>query len=312
MRNGLVTIVILAVGAYFGAKFYVQRKASEDLDAVLTQVRPFVDVEYEQVVATLGGELRVEGLTIRLPQFDDPLTIESVGVLTPGFLFLLGFDRRELAFPERIGFAVTGLEASADADFMRTLDELHEQQVAGLELTAADRCASTYGMTAAALKRLGYHEIVVDFEAHFRTEGTRLVMEVATEIEDMYAFDVELTLEGVPDPTALARGVRPMLVGARVDYFDRSLNSRLVKHCAEEQVTREDVVAAQLREIQKVAGELGIELDAPLIEPYTDFLLGKRRFTLTSAPPRPIDLTSVSLYKPSDVPNLLNLTAEAG
>jgi hypothetical protein len=55
-----------------------------------------------------------------------------------------------------------------------------------------------------------------------------------------------------------------------------------------------------------------MELDAMLLEPYTDFLLGKQRFTVTSAPPRPVDLTRVSLYKPSDVPNLLNLTAEAG
>jgi hypothetical protein len=31
-----------------------------------------------------------------------------------------------------------------------------------------------------------------------------------------------------------------------------------------------------------------------------------------SAPHKPVDLTTVSLYKPSDVPNLLNLMAEAG
>ena len=103
-----------------------------------------------------------------------------------------------------------------------------------------------------------------------------------------------------------------MLVGARLDYVDRSLNERIVKHCAEQQVTREDVIAAQLREIQAVALDRGIELDPMIIEPYADFLQGKQRFTLTSAPPRPVDLTRVSLYKPSDVPNLLNLTAEAG
>ena len=55
-----------------------------------------------------------------------------------------------------------------------------------------------------------------------------------------------------------------------------------------------------------------MELDELIIQPYTDFLLGKQRFTLTSQPPRPVDLTRLSLYKPSDVPNLLNLTAEAG
>jgi hypothetical protein len=103
-----------------------------------------------------------------------------------------------------------------------------------------------------------------------------------------------------------------MLVNARLDYVDQSLNRRILEHCAEEQVPAADVLAAQLREVQALALRSGMELDAMLMEPYTDFLLGKRRFTLTSAPPKPVDLSRVSLYKPSDVPNLLNLTAEAG
>lgn len=312
MRNLLLAVAVLGVGGYFGAKLYVQHKAERDLDALLTQARPFVDITYGGVVATIRGELRAENVTIHLPQFDDPIAIDSVGVLTPGFLFLLGFDRQELTFPEFLGVEVRGLRTSADADFMRTLDELHAAQAAELELTPADRCAATYGLTPAAMKRLGYHEIVADFNASFRTAGDRLVMQIGADVEDMYAFDAELTLEGVADPTAMARGARPLLVGARLDYFDRSLNGRIAKHCADEQVAHEDVIAAQIREIQNIARQQGVELDAPLIEPYTDFLLGKQRFTLTAAPPKPVDLTRVSLYKPSDVPNLLNLMAESG
>ena len=119
MRNLIVAAAVIGVGGYFGAKFYVQYKAAQDLDAVLTQARPFVDVEYDAVVATLSGELRVEGVTLHMPQFEDAVTIESVGVQTPGFLFLLGFDKRNLEFPERLGVALEGIRVSADADFMR-------------------------------------------------------------------------------------------------------------------------------------------------------------------------------------------------
>jgi hypothetical protein len=312
MRNLLVAAAIIGVGGYFGAKFYVQHKTAEDLDALLAQARPFVDIEYEHVVATIGGELRAENVTIRLPQFDDELTAESIGVVTPGFLFLLGFDRSQLEFPERLGVAIEGLRVSTDADFMRTLDELRDVQVAAIELTPADECASTYGLTPAAMKRFGYHEVVVDLNATFRRAESHLVLEFGADVEDMYAFDVELTFDGLADPTALARGVTPLLVGGRLDYVDQSLNGRIVEHCAEQQVTHEDVLAAQLREVQSLALRSGVELDALLIQPYTDFLLGKQRFTLMSAPPKPVDLSRVSLYKPSDVPNLLNLTAEAG
>jgi hypothetical protein len=312
MRNLLVAAAIVGVGGYFGAKFYVQHKAAEDLDALLAQARPFVDIEYEHVVATIRGELRAENVTIRLPQFDDEIAVESIGIVTPGFLFLLGFDRGRLEFPERLGVAVEGLRVSADADFMRLLDDVRASQTASVELTPADQCASTYGLTPAALKRFGYHEVVLDLDTTIRRAQSHLVVEVGADIEDMYAFDVELTLDGLADPTALARGVQPMLVSARLDYVDQSLNRRILEHCAKEQVPAADVLAAQLREVQALALQNGMELDAMLMEPYTDFLLGKRRFTLTSAPPKPVDLSRVSLYKPSDVPNLLNLTAEAG
>ena len=312
MRNLLVAAVVIGVGGYFGAKFFVQYKAARDLDAVLAQARPFVEVEYKSVVATLGGELRVEGITIQMPKFDDAFTIDSVGVQTPGFLFLLGFDKGELEFPEHLGLELKGRRASVDADFMSTLDDYRAAQRNSIELTPADRCAGTYGMTPVSLKQLGYHELVVDFDARFHREADKLVMEIGAHLEDAYEFGLTATFDGMSDPTELARGARPLLVGGRIDYIDKSLNSRIMKYCAEQQVTAEDVIAAQLREIQVLALDNGMELDAMIIQPYTDFLLGKQRFTITAEPPRPVDLTRISLYKPSDVPNLLNLTAEAG
>jgi hypothetical protein len=312
MRNLLVAIVVIGVGGYFGAKFFVQYKAARDLDAVIAQARPFVDMEYESVVATLGGELRVEGITIHMPRFDDAFTIDSVGVHTPGFLFLLGFDKGELELPDHLGLELKGMRASVDADFMHTLDDYRAAQRDAIELTPADRCAGTYGLTPVSLKRLGYHELVVDFNASFRREADKLVMELGAHVENAYEFDLTATFDGMSDPTELARGARPLLVGGRIDYIDKSLNSRIMKYCAEQQVTAGDVIAAQLREIETLARDNGMELDAMITQPYTDFLLGKQRFTIMAEPTRPVDLTRISLYKPSDVPNLLNLTAEAG
>jgi hypothetical protein len=311
MRNLLVALLVIGVGGYFGAKFYVQHKTAQDLDAVLAQARPTVDIAYENVVATLSGELRVEGVTIHVPQFTDAVTVESVALQTPGFLFLLGFDQRKLEMPERLGVALTGVRMSADSDFMRELDVAQATKARAVELTPADKCATSYGFSPAVLRQLGYHELVVDLNMSFRREGGQLVVSFGADVEDMYDVDVELTLEGISDPTALARGVRPLLVAGRVDYVDQSLNRRIIKYCTELEVTSEDVIAAQLREIQTLAHDNGMELDALILQPYTDFLLGKQRFTLIAQPPRPVDLTQLSLYKPSDVPNLLNLTAEA-
>ena len=312
MRNLLAAAAVIGVGGYFGAKLFIQHKAAQDLDALLEQARPFVEVEYHQVVATLKGELRAEGLTVRIPQFDDALKIDSVGLQTPGFLYLLGFDRRELEMPESLGIAIRGMRMDSDADFMRKLDDYGTARVEAADFTPADQCIGASGLTPVSLKQLGYHELVVDFNASFHREAQHLVLEFGTHVEDAYELDLAVTLDGMADPTALARGAQPLLVKGRLEYVDHSLNGRIIKYCAEQQVGPEDVIAAQLREIEAVARESGMELDAMIIDPYTEFLRGKRRFTLTSAPHRPVDLTTVSLYKPSDVPDLLNLMAEAG
>ena len=312
MRNLLIAVVVLGVGGYFGAKFYVQYKTAKDLDAVLAQARPQVDIRYENVVATMDGELRVEGVTLRVPQFDDELTIDSIGLHTPGFLFLLGFDQTKLEMPERLGVAVTGIRFDVDSAFMRELEQSSAVAARKIELTPADQCATSYGFTPAMLRDLGYHELVVDFRMSFERQGSQLAIAFGADVEDMYDIDVALTLDGVADPTELARGARPLLVGGRVDYVDQSLNRRIIKYCTELDITPEDVLAAQLREAHDLARDSGMELDAMIIQPYTDFLLGKQRFTLIAQPTKPVDLTQLSLYKPSDVPNLLNLTAEAG
>jgi hypothetical protein len=312
MRNLLVAAAVVGVGGYFGAKLFIQHNAAQNLDAVLRQARPFVEVEYERVVATLKGELRAEGLTVRIAEFDDAFTIDSVGLQTPGLLFMLGFDTNDLAMPESLGVEIRGMRADVDADFMRKVDDLGTARVAPGSSTPADQCIGASGLTPVSLKQLGYDKLVMDFNASFRREEQNLVLEFGTLVEDAYELDVAVTLANMADPTALARNARPLLVNGRLDYVDHSLNGRVMKYCADQQVAPEDVIAAQLREIQAVARQSGIELDAMITEPYAEFLRGKRRFTLTSAPIRPVDLTTVGLYKPSDVPNLLNLLAEAG
>ncbi len=56
---------------------------------------------------------------------------------------------------------------------------------------------------------------------------------------------------------------------------------------------------------------MGIEFDEYVIEPYTEFVSGKSRFVITANPVEPISLSQIGLYKASDVPALLDLSAEA-
>jgi hypothetical protein len=308
----LIFAVVVIAGGYFGSKLYVQWKVANDLDAVLEQIRPFADVTYSGVTASMKGELSVDDVTVRFASFADPLRVDAVTLETPGFLYLLGFDRREFSMPERFGVALTGLRASLSADYLQTLYELgaeaQAQPAAGV-LPAV--CTSASGGSPAALRTLGYHDLVMDLRMAFRHDADRLDIELSSHAEEMYDLDLSMKLAGMSDPTALVRGTRPVLVEARMDYVDRSLNDRVLNHCRDAHALEPELVAAaQIEELKTLARGAGMELDGLILDPYSDFLLGKDRFTVTAKPIRPVDLTQLTLYKPSDVPNLLNLMAE--
>lgn len=309
----LVIAVVLAVSGFFGAKLYIQYKVANDLDSVLAQVRPFADVTYDSVTASMNGELSIDGVTVVLPQFKDPIELDALTFETPGFFFLLGLrgDYQELEFPEHLGVTFEGLRAPLDADYLQRFETLALTAQGQAAPTAAEACTTSAGASLAVLRSVGYTDMVMDMRFAFRRTADDLDLEMSMHTEDMYDIDVTAKLAGVSDPSALARGTRPKLIEARLDYTDRSLNAKMMKECTEVHgVPHEQIVAAQLEELQNTAKAYGMELDDMILEPYSEFIAGKERFTLTAKPLRPVDLTQLALYKPSDVPNLLNLMAE--
>ena len=54
----------------------------------------------------------------------------------------------------------------------------------------------------------------------------------------------------------------------------------------------------------------GVAFDEYVMVPYQKFLTGGSKFILTAKPNEPIGLSQIDLYKPEDVPALLNLSAE--
>ena len=60
-----------------------------------------------------------------------------------------------------------------------------------------------------------------------------------------------------------------------------------------------------------MGAEMGIEFDEYVLEPLAEFLNGGTSLTFTADPNDPVTISQITLYKPSDVPALLQLSAEA-
>ncbi len=319
MRNFVVTAILVGVIGYFGAKFYLHHEVSSNLESAISLARPFADIQYQGVSSTMLGELSVDGISARFANFKDRLEIDKVSIITPGFWYLLNLgdtDQRmtgdDAALPESFGFEIEGLRADVSDDFMKAYAKSVRQ--AAPELIgddAAANCVSKDGFSMSMLKRLGYHEIVASMSMAYRQEDGKLLFNAWLDVEDMYAMQIGLTLDGTMTPDSLARGTfRPRMIDGRIEYEDYSLIDRTKKLCRRQGFSEQEMIAAELDAFRAAGMQIGIAFDEYVMEPYEKFLSGGSTFIVTARPTNPIILSQITLYKPTDVPALLNLSAE--
>ncbi len=309
----LIVLLILAVGAYFGTTWYLHWEVSGEVDKIVTMVSPYAEVEYSGIRSTIGGELTVEDVTIRMNGFRDPIVIDRIGIDAGDFLKLLDLNTiYEQSRPiDYLGFIVENLRVSTNADYFRVLYALGEEEL-GREPPddPAKTCAGQYGLSPALLTDLGYTDQVYSmrFGVHRQDGGSRVTIEMET--EDMWEAKLDFQIDG-DLPTRGSNVYRARMKTMRIEYTDRSLNERVQKNCARRGLTEEQIVEAQIDTLKRYGMESGIEFDEYVIDPYIEFLNGKSTIVFTAAPNEPIAFSQIDLYKPSDVPALLKLEAKA-
>ena len=320
MRNALILIVIVAAAAYGGTKWHMHKKVGDSLDIAILMMSPFAEVSYAGVSSTLTGELTVDGVHVRIKGFNDELVIDRIGIDTPSFLSLIklaDITSNPLAaagdMPSYFGLIAEGIRVPVNADYFREVYRLglEAMGIADADEPAAE-CAGKYGFSPSALAGLGYTEQVVDASIIFRQENSGFVIDVDSSTRDMWDADIEMTLAG-DMVTEFSKGTayRPRMSGMRIEYVDRSLKDRVQRYCSSRGLSDEEIFAAQMEAFHFMGKVNGIEFDEYMIDPYQDFLRGGSSLVITARPREPISLTQIKLYKPSDVPALLDLSAQA-
>ena len=314
----LVFIGLLVAAVYGCAKLYLHYKVSDNVDDVILMLSPMADVKYSGVSSTMGGTLSVDDVEISVHGYSGPVSIEKISLITPGFFHLLslGDTGKNMAadkMPESLAFGFTGLKTSLDSDLVNMLYTLRQQSAdKPVDDDVAAQCTGRNGFSPEMLRRLGYSDIVVDVQFGYRTEDGEVVLESATVVEDMYATNIEATLQGTFSPQAMAMGAyRPRLVNAKLEFIDQSLDERTNKLCADRGLSADEILNAKLETFNNFGAQTGVVFDDQIIEPFVEFLKGKSTFVLTANPIEPVNLNQIGLYKASDVPALLNLTAAA-
>jgi len=317
MKNLILLAVIVGVCGYFGSKFYLHYRLSSGLDNALVMAAPFAQIQYDGVSSSITGDLSIDGISIRMNDFGDPLYIDKLSLITPGYFFLLnmanmGQPGQDFKVPDTFGFAVDGVRTSTSSDYVRKIYELGREKVKADDAeTVAAVCAGKYGFSPGTLEQLGYKDLVVSMRMAYRQDEQNLFLDVSADIVDMYQVNMTVKLADRLTPETLLRGnYRPRMSEGRIEYLDLSLNERTAELCARQGLSDSEILVAQVDAFAASGLESGLEFDDYVIEPYKEFLSGKSTFVLTARPNKPVSLTQIGLYKPSDVPALLNLEGE--
>ena len=320
MKNLIIGAVLLAAVGYGGSKLLLHNKVENSVDQAVLMMSPFVNVKYDGVSSTMGGELTVDTIEAQINDFSDPITIDRLGIDTPSYFSLLNLadmadnvGNPDDVIPEYFGFIAEGIRMRVDADYFRFMHTQLQNVVSETDVDEpAAVCTGKYGFSPATLEALGYSEQVVSVAAYFRREPSNYTVSVTSAVEDMWSINAEVTLAGNMI-AELSQGprARPRLSALRIEYVDESLNQRVADYCGRLGLSGEEIVAAQLDKLAQIGSSLGIEFDEYVIDPFTDFVGGKSRLVITAKPVEPISLSQIGLYKASDVPALLDLSAEA-
>jgi len=317
MKNFIVWVILMGVVGYGGAKLYLHNEVGNAMDLAVIMMAPYADVEYDGVASTLSGELTVDGVRVRLDGYRDDIFIERIGIDTPSFLSLI--ELSDLAkmqgndMPEYIGFLVEGLHVSTRADYFEDLHQfMLEARGVESETSPAIECSGRYGFSPSALTELGYNEQVMSMRMTLRDEESRFSFDMQVNMQDMWDMDANVSLAGnISEEVAKGATYRPKLRDMRIEFTDRSLNQRVAKYCEELGLSAADTLRAQMDTFNHIGESNGIEFDEYMLDPYKEYLLGKSTLVVTARPTEPIAFSQIDLYKPSDVPALLNLAAIA-
>jgi hypothetical protein len=161
---------------------------------------------------------------------------------------------------------------------------------------------------------MGYEEISGDMHIgyHFDAPNAQIVIDITSNTRDMAAVSMQGLIDGVSDTSFMSfiqPGSQPRLSRVTINYTDQSYTRRQVEYCAGlSKLTPIEYIEAEAGQQPVYYGYLwGIVPGPGLRQAYRAFLSDPGQVNLSFELPESVTPETVELFKPEDIPGLLNL-----
>lgn len=312
VKNVLIALVVLVGAAYGGVKAYIYFEAKEKVDQLAQSAALFADVKYGGIASRLTGSVIIEDVRITPRQVDEPIQIDALEIEFPGVEYLLSSKNamEQGRLPEKLKISLRGLRLDANGQLAQMMYRASVRAGAG---SSPLTCGPGMGVHPRVFQGMGYDVFVGDLDLGYDfTTGNGGVRLFANIIErGMETTRLQASLVG-PTPNLGKLMMRPevLLTDFSVTHdIDQDYGERLTRGCAKmlgmthEQYVQA-VASASDAEFARTQGFIpGPGIRQALSRLYRD----PRGFEVSAHPSTPVDVTTLSTYRPEDLDRLLGL-----
>jgi len=309
---GLLIVMVLAYG---GIKAYMYYSLKNNMDLLTQQFSLFGQLKYGDLTTSVKGSLTVEDIEIRIHGMDDELRIRAIRYQTPNLLYLLQANKQleQGRIPESLSLSIEGLNIGLFGEFTDRLEKIVSElnfQLQGIN----PLCGGRLFFGPRELRDMGYTEITGDSQIGYRFDpaNAQIIVDIISSTEDMAAVRIQGIVEGISDTSFIKMmqpGNPPRLGKVTVNYIDQSYTTRHTEYCAGlSKLELNEYIAAEANQQPVYYGHTWGFVPGPgLRQAYGAFLTNPRQIDVSLELPESVTPDNVHLFKPEDIPGLLNL-----
>ncbi|WP_019594146.1 hypothetical protein [Thioalkalivibrio sp. ALM2T] len=288
MPGKLIVGGLVVAAAGVGYYHYEVRQVEQKLDDMVEMLQPLGTLHYSDVGIGLGGELHVNGLLFEPNNTAigrmraDRITLEA------GNLWQLARLRHTLdarRLPRQLGFSVHGLTLPAG------IAAGTQGDTPALWLDTAGCGAYQAAPPDALMAALGYHDIPLDFGAHYHLEEDRNSLTVHSTFgmgplgqgSSTGRFDIQATSNRARDlaPALMTASLQSLTVG----YADRGYYPALMEFCANEmEMALEDYTEHHKGAWVEAWRPFGVQPGPGMVDAYGRFIEDPKDVSLRIGP----------------------------
>lgn len=316
MKKLLLWLVILAAVLVLAVKCVIYYRVTAKMDELAASAKSYAYITYGSVSSSLGGQVFIRDVRMRIYDPGIYLTLEEVEVTFPDLKSLLMFDDSIFndETPEHINIAVKHLRLPVE-ELKPYISELHERRAQQELKPMVVGCGALEQYDVAGLLQLlGYNQMDFSFDFGYRWHPLQKRLTVTSEFvwHEMSRSSVSIDVSDVVSFSGRA------LPGSKlreiaVEVADQGYNGRFIRYCAEmDQISEEAFIGAHLGALHNALREQGVTLGDSLYRVYEYYLRAQGPITFAIYPDSMERLANLQLYKPADIPRLLNMEIRMG